>query len=302
LGHASRLSQEAPVPIVAVDSQRDKLGMAANVADNVKHFGAVPYLVTLVGDDRIGDELCDLLRENEISAEYVYRHKSRRTSLKERIIAQNQQVVRIDHERAEPLNAEAEEYFCAKLPELVAKFDCVLFEDYAKGLLTHKVARTIIELAKKEKKFVSVDPPTMGRPLDAYKEASLIKPNLFEAEKLSGIEITDDASLERAGKFLLKELNTPIVIITRGKLGMTLFTRDSKPIHVPTFARAVYDVSGAGDTVIAMLTLALVSGASLEEAAILANFAAGVEVGKQGTATVSIEELEEYMELVGGLA
>jgi rfaE bifunctional protein kinase chain/domain len=301
MGAASRLSQEAPVPIVAVNSVRDKLGMAANVAENVKSFGAIPYLTTLIGEDRIGEELCSLLKESAISTAHIYRHASRRTSLKERVIAQNQQIVRIDHERAEPLSTEAENFFCEKLPELVAKYDCVLFEDYAKGLLTSKVARTIIELAKKEKKFVSVDPPTMGRPLDAYREASLIKPNVYEAEKLSGIEITDEDSLEKAGQFLIQALDTPIVVITRGKQGMTLFTRNDRPIHVPTFARAVYDVSGAGDTVIAMLTLALISGASLEESAILANFAAGVEVGKQGTATVTIDELEQYMQLVGGL-
>lgn len=296
MGAATRLSQEAPVPIVRVTGVRDKLGMAANVADNVKAFGAVPYLTALIGEDRIGDELKDLLKESGISSEHIYAHKSRRTSLKERVIAQSQQVVRVDHESPEPLDKASEEYFCGKLKAVIGAYDGIILEDYAKGLVTDTVARFLVKEARAQKKFVSVDPPSVGREPDVYQGAAMITPNVQEAERLSGVEIKDDASLKKAGEKLLGELEIPTVVITRGKMGMTIFTPNSAPITIPTFARAVYDVSGAGDTVISMLTLATLSGASLEEAAILANFAAGVEVGKQGTATVTVQELEEYMQ------
>lgn len=301
IGHASRLSPEAPVPVVAVTSQNDKLGMAANVADNVKAFGATPYLASVVGEDRVCEELFSLLEKNSIPKDHIYRHGSRRTSLKERVVAQNQQVVRIDHEITAPLDRATEDFFLERVVPLVARFDAIILEDYAKGLLTDRVARGIIEAARKENKFITVDPTTVIRSPEIYKGVSLFKPNLHEAEKLSGVEIRDESTLHDAGEKLLQVVDTPIVVITQGKAGMTLFTRGEAPVHIPTFARSVFDVSGAGDTVISMLTLALACGSTLVEGALLANFAAGVEVGKQGTATVSIEELEQYMHGLGGL-
>lgn len=301
VGQATRLSPEAPVPVVAVTSQTDKLGMAANVADNVKAFGAVPYLASLVGEDRVCTELFELLDSNQVPKDHVYRHKSRRTSLKERVVAQTQQVVRIDHEITAPLSREAEDFFLEKVVPLVPRYDAIILEDYAKGLLTDRVARGIIEAARKDGKFITVDPTTVVRSPDIYKGVSLFKPNQNEAKKLSGVEIRDEESLHAAGAKLLKLVEAPIVVITQGKAGMTLFTTKDAPVHIPTFARAVFDVSGAGDTVISMLTLALACGSTLVEGALLANFAAGVEVGKPGTATVSIPELEQYMRSLGGL-
>lgn len=302
MGTASRLSPEAPVPVVAVSNIRDKLAMAANVADNLKVFGGEPILSSLIGEDRAGEELISLLKAGGISAAALFSHPSRRTSLKERVIAQNQQVVRIDHETTEPLTVVAEDFYLEKVRKSFAACDGVILEDYAKGLLTSRVLSEVIALCRKEKKFVSVDPPTMGTraPVD-YRGVSMLTPNLNEAEKLTGIEIHDEESLQAAGNLLLRETEAPIVVITRGKLGMTLFSNTEMPFHIPTFARAVFDVSGAGDTVISMLTLALISGATIEESAILANFAAGVEVGKPGTATVSLEELELYMQQHGSL-
>lgn len=302
IGTATRLSPEAPVPVVAVSSQKDKLGLAANVADNVKAFGALPFLASLVGEDHVREELFGLLRKSGISYDHVVSHASRRTTLKERVIAQDQQVVRIDHEMVGPLTEEAESVYLEKVLPLIAGFDAIIIEDYGKGLLTDRVARSVIEEAKKHNRFVTVDPTTAVRSPSIYRGVSLFKPNAHEAELLSGVEIIDESSLKRAGAVLLQEVDAPIVVITQGKAGMTLFTRADAPVNIPTFARAVYDVSGAGDTVIAMLTLAMVSGATLVEAALLANFAAGVEVGKQGTATVTLEELEQYMQVVGGLA
>lgn len=301
IGTATRLSPEAPVPVVAVSSQQDKLAMAANVADNLKAFGSHPVLSAMIGPDRVGKELIELLEKNKIDSKHVLEHSSRRTPLKERVIAQNQHVVRIDHESIDPLSADAESFYLGKVLKEIPSLDGIILEDYAKGLLTKKVLQEVIQKAKSEKKFISVDPPTMGtRSPSDYKGVSMITPNITEAEKLSGMEIKDDSGLKRVGEFLLKEVDCPMVVITRGPLGLTIFTPSNEAYNIPTFARAVFDVSGAGDTLISMFTLAIVSGASMEEAAILSNFAAGVEVGKKGTATVSLSELEEYMERRGG--
>ena len=301
MGTATRLSPEAPVPVVMVAEQKDKLGLAANVADNVKSFGGIPVLASLVGEDRFCEELLGLLKQNSISSELVLRHGSRRTTLKERVLAQDQQVVRIDHETTAPLGAEAESYYLKNVIPRIGDFDAIILEDYGKGLLTNNVISSIVAEATKQKIFITVDPTTSVRSPAVYKGVSLFKPNANEAERLSGIEIHDQASLHRAGKALLDAVAAPIVVITQGKAGMTLFTAKDQPVQIPTFAKSVYDVSGAGDTVISLLTLALVSGATLVEASVLANFAAGVEVGKQGTATVSPEELEHYMGQMGGL-
>jgi D-glycero-beta-D-manno-heptose-7-phosphate kinase len=301
LGTATRLSPEAPVPVVAVSAQKDKLGLAANVADNIKALGGIPYLASLVGEDSCCEELFQLLRQRGIPTEHVIRHPSRRTTLKERVVAQDQQIVRIDHETTSPLTKEAEELYLEKIIPIIEGFHAMILEDYGKGLLTDRVAAEVIGEARRQGCFVTVDPTTAVRSPSIYQGVSLFKPNANEAERLSGVEIKDEDSLHKAGAILLREVDAPIVVITQGKAGMTLFTRSDPPVRIPTFARAVYDVSGAGDTVISMLTLAMVSGATLVEAALLANFAAGVEVGKQGTATVTIEELEQYMQLVGGL-
>ncbi len=301
LGSATRLSPEAPVPVVMVTQQKDKLGLAANVAENVREFGATPILASVVGEDRNCDELFQLLKQQGISNQFLLRHSSRRTTMKERVVAQDQQVVRIDHETTQPLTKEVEDKYLENILPAISGFDAIILEDYGKGLLTDRIARAVIEEAKKQNVFLTVDPTTAVRSPSVYRGVSLFKPNVHEAERLSRVQITDEASLHEAANILMKEVDSPIVIITQGKAGMTLFTRTDPPMHIPTFARTVHDVSGAGDTVISMLTLAMVCGASLVEAAILSNFAAGVEVGKRGTATVSLAELEQYMQMVGGL-
>ncbi len=301
VGTASRLSPEAPVPVLLVKSQSDKLGMAANVADNILAFGANPLLASLVGEDRVCEEFFSLLQTSRIDSSHVHKHRSRRTSLKERVIAQPQHIVRIDHENPEPLSAEAERFFLEKTLPLVAQCDAVILEDYAKGGLTEGVLKAVIQEAKKLGKLVTADPTTIVRRPSDYKGVSLFKPNRDEASRLSGVDIRDEDSLKRAGEQLMSEVDAAMVVITQGAAGMTLFTRTEKPITIPTFARAVYDVSGAGDTVIAMLTLAISCGATLTESAVLANFAAGVEVAKQGTATVTLTELEEHMKRFGAL-
>jgi rfaE bifunctional protein kinase chain/domain len=295
IGTASRLSPEAPVPVLLVTSQADKLGMAANVADNVRAFGATPLLASIVGKDRCRDELLALLRAGGIDPAHVHGHVSRRTSLKERVIAQPQHIVRIDHERPEPLSAEAEAFFLEQALPLVSRCDAIILEDYAKGVLTERVLGEVIAEARKHGKLITADPTTMVRRPCDYRGVSLFKPNRDEAARLSGIDIRDEKSLHAAGEYFLREVEAAMVVITQGAAGMTVFTPKEKPVTIPTFARAVYDVSGAGDTVIAMLTLAMACGATLVESSLLANFAAGVEVAKQGTATVSLEEVEQHM-------
>jgi rfaE bifunctional protein kinase chain/domain len=301
VGTASRLSPEAPVPVLLVTSQTDKLGMAANVADNVRAFGALPLLCSVVGEDRVCEEFYDLLAKSGIEGKHVHRHASRRTSLKERVIAQPQHIVRIDHEKPEPLSKDAEALFLKKALPLVAECDALILEDYAKGVLTEHVLSSVIAEARRLKKFITADPTTVQRRPADYQGVSLFKPNRDEAARLAGIDIRDEASLHAAGEMLLKEVGADTVIITRGSAGMTLFSGKEAPITIPTFAREVFDVSGAGDTVISMLTLALVCGATLVESSLLANFAAGVEVAKQGTATVSLAELEQHMRRFGAL-
>jgi rfaE bifunctional protein kinase chain/domain len=301
VGTASRLSPEAPVPVLLVSSQSDKLGMAANVADNVRAFGATPVLSSLVGEDRCCDELFALLKSSGIGGANVLKHGSRRTSLKERVIAQPQHIVRIDHEKPEPLSKEAEEFFLEKTLPLIQGCDALILEDYAKGVLTERVLTEVIATARKHGKLITADPTTIVRRPQDYKGVSLFKPNRDEASRLSGIEIRDEKSLHAAGEFFLREVEAQMVVITRGAAGMTVFTPKEEPVTIPTFAHAVYDVSGAGDTVIAMLTLAIASGATLVESSLLANYAAGVEVGKQGTATVTIAEVEQHMRRFGAL-
>ena len=301
VGTAARLSPEAPVPVLLVNTQTDKLGMAANVADNIRAFGAVPILSSLVGEDRICEDFHSLLSESGIDGSHIFRHVSRRTSLKERVIAQAQHVVRIDREKTEPLSKEAETLYLEKVIPLVSQSDAVILEDYAKGVLTERVLTEVIGEARRTRKLINVDPTTIIRRPQDYRGVSLFKPNRDEAARLSGIDIKDNSSLKAAGEFFLRETEAAMVVITQGAAGMTVFTPGDEAVTIPTFARSVYDVSGAGDTVISMLTLGLACGASLVESSILANFAAGVEVGKQGTATVTIEELEQHMRLFGAI-
>ena len=304
VGEATRLNAEAPVPIVSVESVTDKLGLSGNVADNVKAFGAEPWLATLVGNDRHGEELRALLQDKGIADNLVLGRDSRRTILKERVVANNQQVVRVDHETVGDVSAGDAAFLWEHLEARIADCDAVIIEDYAKGVMTEDLAQKTIKLARDHKKFVAVDPPSTShrRHIARFKGANLVTPNLHEAEKLSGQEMRTAKQLEEAGLALQQEMDCEVMVITQGKDGMSLFPRGHERLQVPTFARSVFDVSGAGDTVVAMLTLAQVSGADLRESALLANFAAGCEVGKPGTATVALDELAAYIESIDGFS
>lgn len=291
MGSVDRISPEAPVPIVRVEQEIHKLGLAANVADNIKALGSEPWLLGIVGRDRVAQDFKKVLRASQIKDQYLIEDPSRRTVLKERIVSDRQQLLRVDYEDTVPVSSAVLSQLEQKAHRWISQCDSVILEDYAKGMMTPRFAKIVFQTAKKASKRVLVDPNSKST-LGLYRGASLLTPNTKEAEALSGIRIRDAESLSRCGSKILRETGAPALIITRGKEGMAIFERGKKgPKLIQTYAREVYDVSGAGDTVISILALALGVGAELEDAARLANLAAAIEVGKRGTATVSAAEL-----------
>jgi len=295
VGAVDRISPEAPVPIVRVESEFLKLGLAANVADNVRALGSDPWLVGVVGSDRVAHDFRDVLRSEKISDSHLIVDSKRRTVLKERIVSERQQLLRVDYEDQGVVSDAASDRLARKLEKLVPRADIIILEDYCKGMLQPSVVKELFSLARQHRKRVLVDPNAKSAAA-LYDGASLLTPNTKEAEALSGVRIVDDASLARAGAAILKKTRAPHLIITRGKDGMAIFEKGRRGVrHIPTYAREVYDVSGAGDTVISVLALALGTGAAMDDAARLANLAAAIEVGKRGTATVSIAEIREAL-------
>ena len=299
IGMVERISPEAPVPIVLVEEEKLKLGLAANVADNVQTLGGVAWLVGVIGRDHCAQDFRRLLRGSGIVASHLVVDGSRRTVLKERVVSDRQQLLRIDYENLHALDAVAQRGILKKIGDLIDQVDGVILEDYAKGLLSARMMKEVFALARRAGKPVAVD-PNARTPMEYYKGAYVLTPNTKEAEKLAGIAITDPASLTQAGRAILKATGARHVVITRGKEGMALFSRDNPVVRlIPTYAREVYDVSGAGDTVISLMALALAAGASIEEASVLGNLGAGVVVGKRGTATVTPSEIQVAMEFFG---
>lgn len=288
-GSVSRISPEAPVPVVWVSSENFMPGGACNVANNIKTLGGKVYIMGSVGADPRGDALIDLMRHKGVFVEDIRRDQERPTTLKTRVIAHHQQVVRIDREHVMPISKKALEYFLARIELRIPQVDAVCIEDYGKGMITPEIVRHVVRLGRRLKKVITVDPKEDH--LSYYKGVTVITPNNHEASVLSRIKIKDDKSLFEAGAKLLKELSCENVLITQGEQGMALFQKAGKPVRIPTMAQAVFDVSGAGDTVIGTFTLARALKANPIEAAYLANCAAGVVVGKVGTAVVTSQEL-----------
>jgi D-glycero-beta-D-manno-heptose-7-phosphate kinase len=301
MGTVERISPEAPVPVVLVEEERLKLGLAANVADNVKTLGGIPFLLGLIGNDRGASDLRRLLRRSRIDGKHLVVDRSRRTVLKDRVVSERQQLLRVDYESAHFIDSAVEQQLVRRLRGLVGSVDAVILEDYAKGVFSNGLAHQVCKMAKKAGVLVAVD-PNMKASVDSYRGATVLTPNTKEAEKLTGIAINDTESMVRAGCALLKAAKARHVVITRGKEGMAIFSVGSSSVRlIPTYAREVYDVSGAGDTVISVLALALSAGATIVEAAVLGNMAAGVEVAKRGTATVSREEIQVALEFFDGI-
>jgi len=265
-GKVRRISPEAPVPVVEVTEETYRLGGSGNVAANIRALDGTPIPIGVIGQDSVGDQVVNLMHQSGIDISGLVRN-NRPTTVKTRIIAHSQQVVRADRESKQPVSsdvtAEVVERFLRHLPSASA----VIVSDYNKGVVSAKVEHA-----------------------DYYRPITIITPNQREAELLTGTSISDEASLEQAGHKLLEKFGCDYALITRGEDGMSLFDAVNSH-HLPTFAREVFDVTGAGDTVIATLCLAYAAGASIEECATLANHAAGIVVGKVGTATLCRSEL-----------
>jgi D-beta-D-heptose 7-phosphate kinase/D-beta-D-heptose 1-phosphate adenosyltransferase len=292
-GSVSRISPEAPVPVVAVADHSFTLGGAANVANNLRAIGAAVGIAGAVGDDPEGERVRALLDGIAVDRSAIVTVGGRPTTRKTRIVAHSQQVVRADWESRAPLDPPDR----ARMAETVARsardYDAVILSDYAKGLF----GREVVEAAEAAR-VVTADPKPEN--IRLFAGVTCVAPNVHEAEQATGIAVTDDASLERAGAALLDLLGCRYVVITRGERGMALFGAGGERLRVPAVARTVFDVSGAGDTVIAVLTLALAAEAPIEAALQLANFAAGAVVEKLGTATASPEEILALVEADNG--
>ncbi|MCZ7585804.1 MAG: D-glycero-beta-D-manno-heptose-7-phosphate kinase [Deltaproteobacteria bacterium] len=291
-GTVERISPEAPVPVVRVEREEVRAGGAANVAFNLLGLGAKVHLAGAVGDDREAETIYERLREAGIDEKCVVSERSRPTTIKTRVIAHSQQVVRFDREATHTLGANARRRLMQTIEREIAQFDGIIISDYGKGLLSRTIMDRLRDIAKKRRILIAVDPKI--RNLTHFHRVDLLTPNHHEAAEILGVKLgLDDRSVESAGKRILKKLELGSLIITRAQLGMSLFRPGRRPTHIPTVARQVYDVTGAGDAVIAATCLARVSGASWEAAAMLANHAAGIVVGKVGTAAASVEELRD---------
>jgi D-beta-D-heptose 7-phosphate kinase/D-beta-D-heptose 1-phosphate adenosyltransferase len=290
-GKVNRISPEAPVPIVEVTDEDFFLGGASNVAHNVIALGGHSTIVGVTGNDRAGEVLMNILKEKGIQCGGVFRC-SRPTTVKTRVIAHNQQVVRFDKEDSNKIDGKMFRGLLDYISNVIPDHDAVIISDYKKGIVSSELVRKVLKNSRPVNIFVSVD-PKIGH-FQFYKNVSLITPNIHEASVASGIEIKDESSLINAGRALLRKVSCDAALITRGEHGMSLFEKN-KVSHIPTVARNVYDVTGAGDTVIATFTLAYAAGASMEEAAVIANHAAGIVVGELGTAVVTSDQLRKSL-------
>ncbi|MBN2369234.1 MAG: D-glycero-beta-D-manno-heptose-7-phosphate kinase [Vicinamibacteria bacterium] len=288
-GRVSRISPEAPVPVVEVTRESVHLGGAGNVACNVRSLGGCVALVGVVGQDAAGYRIREELDAMGVDGSMIAAGDNRPTTIKTRIIAHHQQIVRADRENAADVDEVTSREIIAALRRFLPACQAMVISDYQKGVIMPRVARAALSLSRKHRVPVLVDPKV--RHFALYKGVAVVTPNQLETEQVTGIRIRTDDDLEAAAARILRRLRCEAVLVTRGEHGMSLFRRDRPAAHVPTFAREVYDVTGAGDTVVATMALAIAAGARLDEAAVLANCAAGVVVGKVGTATADIDEV-----------
>lgn len=288
-GRVSRISPEAPVPVVQVTGQSFHLGGAGNVAANVRSLGGAVVLAGVVGRDAAGGRVRDALAAAGVESRLVELGRDRPTTVKTRIVAHGQQVVRADHEEPADVPAGAEAALVEALRRELPSCRALVVSDYQKGVVTASLLRRVLPLARRRGVPVLVDPKV--RHFRLYRGATVVTPNQLETEQATGLRLHGPDDVLAAGRRLLSLVGCRAVLVTRGEHGMSLFERGRPPLNVPTAAREVFDVTGAGDSVIATMALALAAGGSLAEAAVLANCAAGVVVGKVGTAQASPEEV-----------
>lgn len=290
-GRVSRISPEAPVPVVWATSESVMPGGASNVANNVRSLGGNVYLAGVVGDDERGSLLLSELAARNVFTEGIVRESERPTTLKTRVIAHSQQVVRIDREKIEDISKDTVGKLLDFSKKIIDDVDAVIIEDYGKGVIVPQLLSPLIKLAKKHGKIITVDPKESHFLM--YKNVTAITPNYYEAAKAVGARLEESASIDDIGKKFLKQMNCEVALVTLGENGMCVFEKSGRITKIPTVAQEVYDVSGAGDTVISAYTLAVSSGAKTIEAAHIANCAAGIVVGKVGIAVTTQDELIE---------
>jgi D-beta-D-heptose 7-phosphate kinase/D-beta-D-heptose 1-phosphate adenosyltransferase len=299
-GRVSRISPEAPVPVVQVTGQSFHLGGAGNVAASVRSLGGGAVLAGVVGEDAAGERVKESLATAGVSSCLVTLGNERPTTVKTRIVAHGQQVVRADREDAADVPADAETALVESVRRELPSCGALVISDYQKGVVTPTLLKRVLPLARRRGVPVLVDPKV--RHFRLYRGASVVTPNQLEAEQATGLPLHGLADVVAAGRRILERLGCRAVLVTRGEHGMSLFERGRPPLHVPTAAREVFDVTGAGDSVIATMALALAAGATLPEAAVLANCAAGVVVGMVGTAQASPAEVLAAARTAAGAA
>lgn len=288
-GDVKRISPEAPVPVLEVEDEFFRFGGAANVALNILTLGGVPVPVGVIGNDSYGKIFSSLIDEKKMDGEGIIIDNDRPTTTKTRVIANNQHVVRIDKESKAYINHKIESKVLSYLETIIGKLDGIILQDYNKGVLTPSLIKEIISLANIKNILVTVDPKFDN--FFEYKNVTVFKPNRKETETVLGIRIKDDKDISAAGKNLLNKLNSEYVLLTLGEGGIAVFEKGDKERRMPTKARKVADVSGAGDTVISTLTIALAAGASIYESCFLANYAAGIVCGEVGIVPIEKEIL-----------
>jgi D-beta-D-heptose 7-phosphate kinase/D-beta-D-heptose 1-phosphate adenosyltransferase len=298
MGTVSRISPEAPVPVVSVKAEKLAIGGAGNVANNIRALGGEPLLVGMIGEDEAARLFLETVAAKSIRTDHIVRDRTRPTTIKTRVVAHHQQVVRIDQEGSEDISAAVEKKLLGRIERLVKSADAVVLEDYNKGLLTPLLIRETIACAAGMGRIVTVDPKAKN--FFAFRGATLFKPN--EKELLGAVGNSSPGGIEDP-QFLRKvkrRLGCRNLLVTRGEQGMLLVPASGDILSIPTVAREVFDVSGAGDTVISSATLALAAGATSREAAIIANYAAGVEVSKAGVAAITGEDILGSFDLYNG--
>ena len=295
-GDVERISPEAPVQVLSVESEEPRPGGAGNVAANLAALGARVLCCGLVGKDANGRSLRRMLKKLKIDISGIIEDKERPTTVKTRIIAHGQQLLRVDKENARPVGKALQREMLKRITDSLPACDAVLLSDYGKGTLPDEFIKLTIAACKKARKPALVD-PARRRDFRIYAGCAALKPNLAEAAEASGVEITDIDSLEAAAKKILRATRAGHLVITQGGAGLTVFGKDAVPIHVAALSRPVYDITGAGDTVLSLVGYVLAGGGSIEEAAEIANVAAGLVVGKIGAAPVTRAEIAQ--ELLG---
>lgn len=288
-GDAKRISPEAPVPVVEVEEEFYRFGGAANVANNILHLGGIPFPLGVLGDDRAGEIFKDLLAELKIDQSGLICENDRPTTIKTRVIAGTQHVVRIDKEKKSYISSETGKKLFEHLESMIDELDGIILQDYNKGVLSTTLIRDTIALCKAKGKLVTVDPKFAN--FFEYQDVTVFKPNRKEAGDVLGISIVSEEDISKAGELLIKKLNASNILLTLGEGGIAVFEKDGNFKRMPTKARKVADVSGAGDTVISTLTMALSAGANIYEASFLANYAGGIVCEEVGIVPVKLDNL-----------